>query len=60
VSWHDVRILRLDELVRGVKGARSRLANLQELSHAELNELREEFPRLHDLRAQQQPRMDAK
>jgi len=38
--------LKLDELLRGVKGARTRLVNLEELSDAELRELQEEFERL--------------
>src|SRR2546425_11093939 len=38
--------LKLDELLRGVKGARTRLVNLEELSESELDELQREFQRL--------------
>jgi low affinity Fe/Cu permease len=39
--------LKLDELLRGVKGARNRLIDLENLSEAELRDLRAEFERLH-------------
>src|ERR1700704_699308 len=35
--------LKLDELLRGVKGARTGLVNLQDLSDTELDQLQEEF-----------------
>jgi low affinity Fe/Cu permease len=35
--------LKLDELIHGVKGARSSLINVEELSDAELEELQNEF-----------------
>jgi low affinity Fe/Cu permease len=38
--------LKLDELLRGVKGARTRLVNLEELSDSELDDLHREFQRL--------------
>jgi low affinity Fe/Cu permease len=38
--------LKLDELLRGVRGARTRLVNLEELSDSELDELQREFQRL--------------
>src|SRR5687767_5478329 len=38
--------LKLDELLRGVKGARTSLVDLEELSERELDELQEEFRRL--------------
>ena len=38
--------LKLDELLRGVRGARTHLVNLQELTEDELNELQGEFERL--------------
>lgn len=38
--------LKLDELIKGVGGARTHLVNLQELSDAELTSLQEEFTRL--------------
>jgi low affinity Fe/Cu permease len=39
--------LKLDELLRGVKGARNRLVHLEDLSDEELEKLRREF---HELR----------
>ena len=38
--------LKLDELLRGVKGARTKLVNLESLSDQELDELQKEFERL--------------
>src|SRR2546423_15394603 len=38
--------LKLDELIRAMKGARNRLVDLEELSDEELEELRQEFHRL--------------
>jgi low affinity Fe/Cu permease len=38
--------LKLDELIKGVGGARTQLVNLQELSDEELSSLQEEFKRL--------------
>ena len=38
--------LKLDELIKGVGGARTHLVNLEELSDAELTALQEEFTRL--------------
>jgi len=38
--------LKLDELIKGVTGARTGLVNLQKLSDAELDTLQEEFSRL--------------
>jgi low affinity Fe/Cu permease len=40
--------LKLDELIRGVKGARTELVDLEELSDQELEQLQEEFQRLHN------------
>ena len=40
--------LKLDELIRGVVGARTKLVDLEELSDRELAELQEEFKRIHD------------
>ncbi|MFN2578571.1 MAG: low affinity iron permease family protein, partial [Pyrinomonadaceae bacterium] len=37
--------LKLDELLKGVKGARTRLVNLEQLSDAELEKLQKEFER---------------
>lgn len=39
--------LKLDELIRGVQGARTGLVNLEELSDQELEELHKEFERIH-------------
>jgi low affinity Fe/Cu permease len=39
--------LKLDELIRGVEGARTRLVDLEELTDEELDELQREFQRLH-------------
>jgi low affinity Fe/Cu permease len=41
--------LKLDELLKGVKGARTQLVNLEELSDQELEELQKEFKRLKHL-----------
>jgi len=38
--------LKLDELIKGVSGARTHLVNLEELSDEELTALQEEFKRL--------------
>jgi low affinity Fe/Cu permease len=40
--------IKLDELIRAVKGARTRLVHLEDCTDAELLELQEEFKRLHD------------
>src|SRR6201984_751028 len=40
--------LKLDELLRGVKGARTRLVDLENLSEAELEALRDEFQHIHE------------
>src|SRR6187397_2882475 len=39
--------LKLDELIKGVKGARTGLVNLEELSNQELENLHKEFERIH-------------
>ncbi|HEU5236580.1 MAG TPA: low affinity iron permease family protein [Pyrinomonadaceae bacterium] len=39
--------LKLDELIKGVKGARTGLVNLETLSDEELEKLHKEFERLH-------------
>ena len=39
--------LKLDELIKGVKGARTGLVNLEQLSDADLERLHKEFERLH-------------
>ena len=40
--------LKLDELIRGVEGARTSLVDLEDLSDEELEKLRVEFQRLHE------------
>src|SRR2546423_2703211 len=39
--------LKLDELIKGVKGARTGLVNLEQLSDKDLDRLHKEFERLH-------------
>ena len=39
--------LKLDELIRGVEGARTNLVHLEDLTDEQLNELQQEFERLH-------------
>jgi low affinity Fe/Cu permease len=43
--------LKLDELIRSVKGARNALVDLEDLSEAELKKLEEEFKRFHEREA---------
>jgi len=40
--------LKLDELLKGVKGARTAMVDLEDLSDEELEELHSEFKRLHE------------
>jgi low affinity Fe/Cu permease len=40
--------LKLDELIKAEKAARTGLVDLEELSDEELGELKEEFERLHE------------
>ena len=40
--------LKLNELLRGVQGARTELVNLEELSDAELEKLHHEFQEIHE------------
>jgi low affinity Fe/Cu permease len=40
--------LKLDELIRAVKGARTELVNLENLTDAELERLQKEFKELHE------------
>jgi G3E family GTPase len=49
--------LKLDELIRAVKGARNRLVDLQDLTDSELDELQQEFQRL---RARAEGRAEAR
>lgn len=40
--------LKLDELIRGVKGARTEMVDLEELTDEELEAMHEEFKKLHE------------
>jgi low affinity Fe/Cu permease len=40
--------LKLDELIRAVEGARTKLVRLEDMSDDELAELQDQFKRLHD------------
>ncbi|MDX6612887.1 MAG: hypothetical protein QOD75_2073 [Blastocatellia bacterium] len=40
--------LKLDELIKGVTGARTELVDLENLSDEELEELHEQFKKIHD------------
>ena len=51
--------LKLDELLRGVSGARTSLVDLESLSEEELEKLREEFRGLHEKTAKKPPRKRA-
>jgi low affinity Fe/Cu permease len=42
--------LKLDELIRAMKGARNKLVNLEEMSDEELDELQEQFQRVCGMR----------
>jgi low affinity Fe/Cu permease len=39
--------LKLDELIKGVKGARTSMVNLEQLSDEDLEQLQKEFERIH-------------
>src|SRR5213592_4878916 len=45
--------LKLDELIKGVRGARTKLVDLEDLSDEELKELDEEFKTLREIENQQ-------
>jgi low affinity Fe/Cu permease len=45
--------LKLDELIKGVSGARTKLVDLENLSDKELEDLQEEFKRIHEREAKQ-------
>ena len=40
--------LKLDELIRAVEGARTKLVRLEDMTDDELGELQEQFKRIHD------------
>jgi len=50
--------LKLDELLRGVKGARTGLVNLEQLSDDDLERLQKEFERLHKSANHVKPKHD--
>ena len=50
--------LKLDELIRAVRGARNRLVDLEKLSDDELKKLEEQFTRVRSKAAQREPAMD--
>ena len=52
--------LKLDELIKGVKGARTGLVNLEQLSDADLERLQKEFERLHKSVNHIQDKQDAR
>jgi low affinity Fe/Cu permease len=50
--------LKLDELIRAVKGARNQLVDLEKLSDDELKKLEEQFTRVRSKAAQREPAMN--
>ena len=52
--------LKLDELLRGVKGARTSLVNLEELTDEELDHLKEVFRKISERRRAPEQRLDQK
>ena len=50
--------LKLDELIRAVKGARNRLVDLEKLSDEELKQLEEQFTRVRNKAAQRASEME--
>ena len=48
--------LKLDELLKGVKGARTELIDLEELSDDELEELHKQFKKIHDIESHKNKR----
>src|ERR1041384_6992002 len=51
--------LKLDELIKGVKGARTSMVNLEQLSDKDLERLQKEFERLHDAEKQEIEEVEA-
>src|SRR5439155_1830948 len=47
--------LKLDELIRAIKGARNRLVELEDMEDEELDRLHEEFQRVRDSRRRRKP-----
>ena len=50
--------LKLDELIRAVRGARNRLVDLEKLSDDELKKLEEQFTRVRNKAAEREPEME--
>ena len=50
--------LKLDELIRAVEGARTKLVHLEDLSDDELGDLQDQFKRLHDRLVEHDRRSD--
>src|ERR1041384_2027900 len=51
--------LKLDELIKGVKGARTSLVNLEQLSDEDLERLQKEFERIHHAEKQEIEEVEA-
>src|SRR5881398_2231638 len=51
--------LKLDELIRALKGARNELIDLEKLADEDLADLEKQFERLRNKAAQREPEMDA-
>src|SRR6266480_4522100 len=51
--------LKLDELIRAIRGARNRLVDLEKLSDEELKKLEEQFTRVRNNAAQRESEVDA-
>ena len=55
ITFRDAKAfhLKLDELLKGVKGARAGLIDIEELPDAELEKFHDEFKKLHEHYAQE-------
>ena len=51
--------LKLDELIKGVKGARTSMVNLEQLSDKDLERLQKEFERIHHAEKQEIKELEA-
>src|SRR5216110_2577182 len=51
--------LKLDELIKGVRGARTSLVNLEQLSDEDLERLQKEFERIHHKETQEIEEIEA-
>jgi len=50
--------LKLDELIRAISSARNKLLDLEELSEEEMKKLENDFKRLRDRAASENPRKE--